>query len=249
MVIPPSYAVITVCRNSGKTLARTMRSVLTQAHPPAEYLIGDGNSSDETREVFAESVAQYAGARTRVEWIDQGHPLGIANAWNVGVRCATAELLFILNSDDWYEQGCAAAVCEHFGADHSLDLLCGAVSLVTPDAPFRRRLLLPRTRALSRVMPTIPHPAVFARRDVYERAGNFDPRYAIAADCDFLYRCMIRGCRFRFDSSIVVNQQAGGLASQSRAIARREVLDIGVRNSGSRALPYLAYGVRRLMGR
>ena len=48
-------SIITATYNSAKTLKDTMESVLRQTYPEIEYIIVDGNSTDET----LETIRQY----------------------------------------------------------------------------------------------------------------------------------------------------------------------------------------------
>ena len=43
------YSIITICYNSGKTIERTLKSVLAQSYKDYEYIIVDGGSNDITR--------------------------------------------------------------------------------------------------------------------------------------------------------------------------------------------------------
>ena len=45
-------SVITVCRNSEKTLENTILSILSQTNKNFEYIIVDGNSHDNTKKII-----------------------------------------------------------------------------------------------------------------------------------------------------------------------------------------------------
>jgi glycosyltransferase involved in cell wall biosynthesis len=45
---PPLFSIITVTFNAGKVLEQTILSVTNQTCPRVEYIIVDGNSSDNT---------------------------------------------------------------------------------------------------------------------------------------------------------------------------------------------------------
>lgn len=50
----PLISVITICRNSEKTIRRCIESVLTQTYPHFEYIIQDGVSTDRTLNIISE---------------------------------------------------------------------------------------------------------------------------------------------------------------------------------------------------
>ena len=97
-------------------------------------------------------------------------------------------------------------------------------------------------------MPVM-HPGCFVRRSVYDRVGDFDERYRISADYDFMYRCRRAGVVFHPLSQPLVNMQWGGMARQNLPTARRETLAIARRHCRIPGLPFLAYVLRRMMGR
>ena len=47
----PRISIITITYNSGKTLERTINSVITQGYDQLEYLIIDGGSKDDTMDI------------------------------------------------------------------------------------------------------------------------------------------------------------------------------------------------------
>ncbi|MBV1799994.1 glycosyltransferase [Siccirubricoccus sp. G192] len=84
-VIIPAY-------NAARSLPRTIDSVLAQTVPPAEIIVVDDGSADETA-----AVAEAYGDRVRVIRKPNGGP---ASARNLGAREATGEWLALLDADD-----------------------------------------------------------------------------------------------------------------------------------------------------
>ena len=89
-------SIITICFNSFSTIEATIKSVLSQNYENLEYIIIDGNSTDNTLEI----IHKY---RNRISKIISEKDNGIYDAMNKGVCLASGDVIGILNSDDFYE--------------------------------------------------------------------------------------------------------------------------------------------------
>ncbi len=227
-----SCGVITVCRDSAATLRRTIDSVFRQTLLPAEYVFVDGGSQDATVEIVESAIAEMArrGVPTRCTLIRQ-HNRGITQAWNIGLGAVTADVVCILNSDDWYDPETAELVVARFMRHPSAAIVLGSGRYLRGAADTAPHICRPRPfLALPFAMPVI-HPACFVRRGVYSQIGPFDERYQIAADYDFVYRCHRAGIRFLRAPEVMVNVQRGGFAETNRALGWQEMAEIGRRHA------------------
>lgn len=247
----PAYAVITVCLNSARTIGRTIDSVLRQDPLPAEYVFVDGGSTDGTPAIIQAAVARgrREGLPTQFTLLEQREPRGITPAWNLALAHCRAEVVFILNSDDWYEDHCARRVLTVLAATPEADVV------LANTRNYRRGEPVPcggsRNRPawmLPLLMPFV-HPACFVRRSLYTRVGPFDPCYRLLADYDFLYRCSRQGLRAVTLDEALVNFELGGSANSNRELARREMFAIGKRHCAIPFLPHLVFALRSLLGR
>lgn len=59
----PSYAIISPVRDEGAHIRRTLEAILAQTHLPSEWVIVDDGSTDMTREIVSEYVAEYPWIR------------------------------------------------------------------------------------------------------------------------------------------------------------------------------------------
>lgn len=90
---PRSVAVIIPCHNYGRYLAECIESVLLQTHQPAEIVVVDDASTDETAEVAAE----FKNRGVRYLSVNVRHPLLARYA---GFEATGSEVLCFLDADD-----------------------------------------------------------------------------------------------------------------------------------------------------
>lgn len=193
----PLISVITVCKNSSKTIERTLKSVEKQSYAPIEYIVIDCVSNDGTLEIVKSCSAV-------TKWVSEMDE-GIADAFNKGIALANGEWIGILNADDWYESDTVAAVMAHAG---SYDVIHGSVRYWRRDGGVE--IVMPNHAVLHREM-SINHPSVFVRRSVYEHVGYFDLSYRYAMDYELLLRISKSGYRFfSMQGVVLANMCSGG---------------------------------------
>ena len=90
---PPVISIITIVYNGIDTLEKTILSVVNQDYNDIEYIIIDGNSTDGTQELIRKYNSQIA------TWISEKDE-GIYDAMNKGIRLATGDYLWFINSGD-----------------------------------------------------------------------------------------------------------------------------------------------------
>ena len=92
-MIEKKVSVITPCFNSGKTIRKTLESVLNQTYQNFEYIIVDGKSTDNTANIIKENKAHIS------QWVSEPDT-GIYNAMNKAVKMATGDYCLFLNAGD-----------------------------------------------------------------------------------------------------------------------------------------------------
>ena len=91
------FSIITISFNSGKTIERTLCSVLNQTYYDYEYIIVDGGSKDETLDIIKRYEPMFEG---RLKWKSEPDK-GIYDAMNKGIMRSSGDIIGIVNSDDW----------------------------------------------------------------------------------------------------------------------------------------------------
>jgi glycosyltransferase involved in cell wall biosynthesis len=163
-----SVAVVIANLNYGQYLERSIRSAQQQTIPPAEVIIVDGGSTDNSKEI-AENLC--AG------WID-ALPQRQANARNIGVQSTACEFVVPLDADDWIEPNYVERCLDTMLRDDGIGAV--APDLIWPDG---------------RVQPTTPPFSVdrflqgnlmfccsMFRRKAWKQVGGYDEAPAIYED-------------------------------------------------------------------
>lgn len=245
------YSVLTVCLNSSSSIDRSIKSVLLQSKLPKEYIFVDGGSTDGTIEIIENLIENERRTGSKIEFLllHQASKGGITEAWNIGIKHVNTDVLFILNSDDWYDQTTAETVLSTFDTNKNVEIVHGSSRVYSKDSSEVLKIRGPRPLCLLPILMPVVHTACFVKKSVYDRIGLFDDSYKICADYDFISRCFYNNVIFKRISVILANFQLGGYGDTNRTISRYETCEIAKKYHRSRFLPSLAFSLRRLLNR
>jgi glycosyltransferase involved in cell wall biosynthesis len=202
--------VITVCYNSEATIQKAIDSVAQQSWPSIEHIVIDGASRDTT-------LAILACNKSKIACLVSEPDSGVYGAMNKGLQRANGDIIAFLNSDDVYSDAHVLETVANTMKEHGLDALYGNVEFFHANAPDK----VVRTYDSGRFNPSriawgwMPaHPALFVRRDIYERFGHFREDYRIAGDYEFVARIFKDGqIKSSHLARVLVRMQTGGLST------------------------------------
>lgn len=204
-------SVITAVWNSEKTIKAAIDSVLSQTYKDIEYIIVDGASTDGTVEI----VTSYGN---RINKFISEKDNGIYDAMNKGIKLVTGDVICFLHSDDIYASSDILQEVANMFKSVDTDGIYGDL-IYTPknntDMVLRYwkgkdfdESLLPKGW-----MPA--HPALFLRREVYEKFGYFDTSFKIAADYDFILRILKGGIKVTYMPKLFYKMRVGGKSNKN----------------------------------
>lgn len=216
-------SIITATYNSADTLRDTMESVLRQTHRDIEYLVIDGASKDNTRDIIQEYEPRFEG---KMRWVSEPDK-GIYDAMNKGIAMATGEVVGILNSDDFYTSDTVLEQLVSALTSTGADAVYGDIHFVDPDN-LSKSVRYYSSKSFRRWMMRLgfmpAHPSFYCRREIYERYGAFDCTYKVAADFENLLRLIfvhrIKTCYVPMDC---VTMRTGG-ASTAGISSHKQIL-------------------------
>ena len=213
-------SIITVCRNSAKTLPTAIESVLGQRDVELEYIVVDGASTDGTTDLLKEYELKFNG---RMRWISEPDK-GMYDAINKGIKMSTGDIVGILNADDVLASDETLAHIASAFEPQEVRSPKSEVDCVYADIRFVKDDLNTTVRYYSAKhwkpwmlqwgkMP--PHPSVYIRRELFEKYGLYKLGYDIAADYELLIRYLrMATLNTRYLNECLVRMRMGGKSTR-----------------------------------
>lgn len=203
----PKLSIITINYNNLEGLKRTVESVVSQTWQEFEYIVIDGGSTDGSA-AYIESQSKHIDY-----WVSEPDQ-GIYNAMNKGVVKATGDYLLFLNSGD------------HFYSDQVLEK--NHKFIILQDIVYFNLQVIDKNKKFVKSYPdelsfsyfikdTLPHPATFIKKIVFDRVGRYDENLKIVSDWKFFMEsiCKFNSSYKRIDE-ILSTFYLDGLSSDSQ---------------------------------
>ena len=175
-------SIITVNRNNSSGLLKTIESVVAQTFRDFEFIIIDGNSTDNSVDI----IKRYADHLNY--WISEPDN-GTYHAMNKGIKAAKGEYCYFLNSGDYLFD---STVIERIVAEKAVaDIISGNVLKMRPNNKFRR-VSSPETISLHKLcVHSLPHQATLIKRSLFEEIGYYNENYKIVSDWEFFLKALV----------------------------------------------------------
>lgn len=199
-------SLITVCYNSEKTIEDTIKSVLKQTYKNYEYIIIDGKSKDNTLNIIKLYEKKFDNKLKYISESDKG----LYDAMNKGIKIATGDIIGILNSDDiLYDENVFQKIIDNID---NYDGVYSNLVLMNNDFTKVTRNFKSKEAALKKGWHP-PHPTLYLKKEIYNKYGNYNLDYKIAADLDFMYRILNNKVRLKYVDTCFVKMRTGGAST------------------------------------
>ena len=179
----PKVSIVTISYNQGQFLEACILSVLEQDYPNLEYIVIDGGSSDNSKDIienFSKRLAYWQSTKDG----------GQTDAINQGFSHASGEILAWLNSDDVLMHGAVSRSVAALKANPEAGMVYGDCLLINADGNTIGRFPAAQTdyRKLRQGYVHIPQQASFWRAELWKQVAPLDSSFYFAMDYDLWVR-------------------------------------------------------------
>ena len=207
-------SLITATKNQAATIEDTIRSVYNQSYTDVEYIIVDGNSTDNTRAIVEPWIARFGGRLKYVVDSDNG----VFEAINKGITMSSGDVVGLLHADDHFTCDTVLECVARAMSDPSLDLVYGDIHYTDR---FNTRSIKRYyssehfRRAQLRFGFAPPHPSMYCRRRVFTDFGLYREDYRVASDFEMFVRLLwIPRVKAGYLPLDMVSMRTGGLSTR-----------------------------------
>ena len=212
----PKITIITVVKNGEKYLEKNIKSLMNQSYKNYEHIIIDGLSTDKSMEI----AEKY---KDQVYKIISEKDNGLYDAMNKGIKNANGDIIGILNSDDYYNEGALEIVKNYFENESGIDFLFGSVIKYKHMYGY-----YPWRIYWTFNFYTAHSVGFFIKKESQLKVGFYNTKYKFSADYDLFYR-------------MIVKKKMKGIATK-----KSEVVGIFRRGGFSSTIPYRKMFVEEL---
>ena len=201
-------SIITVCYNSSKTIERTFQSLQNQIYTNIEYIVIDGDSIDGTKKIienYKEIISVYISEKDN----------GLYDAMNKGISIATGDLVGILNSDDIFTNDRVINQIAEFHLNNTLDVSISNIIQFDKNYKVIRKYSAKNWNPKKLKFGFMPaHPAIFFKRDLFDKYGSYRLDFNICADYELITRFFLKHkIHWKFLNITTHSMLIGGLSS------------------------------------
>ena len=217
----PKVSIITVCYNAGKTIEKTIKSVLAQNYPNIEYVIIDGLSKDDTLAV----VQQY---QSHIDKIVSEADKNTFDAMNKGIEHATGDFIWYIHADDQiFAPDTLSKAMQGYAGE---DFIYGKTRMV--DEAGNERSLEARKKHPVAAQLTwrtlldgmvIGHQAMIVRRSI---APKYDLQYPLVGDLDWVINILKKTTKVRDTGIYLCRFVEGGISTKQRKASLKQRFEI-----------------------
>lgn len=177
-------SIITVNFNNAKGLERTINSVREQTYKEIEFIVIDGFSTDESKNIILKNqdIISY--------WISEKDN-GIYDAMNKGIKVCSGDYVLFLNSGDFLTN--RKIIRNIFIRKYTEDLIVGRQLFINTKGKVGRspKLNYKDFNITYFLSSTLPHQATFIKSSLFWKIGLYDTTYKVSADWVFWIKAII----------------------------------------------------------
>ena len=179
-------SIITVVKNSESTIEKTIQSVLSQKVENLEYIVIDGNSSDNTLGI----IKKY---EDKIDYWCCIEDEGIYDAMNYGLKLSRGKIIGLINSGDIYTNNSLKTVLKYFKKKEDISFLFGTVNRHYLGGNVIKKVGFNRKRIKYNFDSVTCHSTgFFIKNNIQKELGLYNTKYKCSSDYDLFYKLLIQ---------------------------------------------------------
>jgi glycosyltransferase involved in cell wall biosynthesis len=184
----PLVSVIVPCYNSGKTLSRTIDSVIRQTWENIEIIIiNDGSTDRSTIELLG-----FLSTNPKITVQAQSNK-GLASARNSGIRISKGEFILPLDSDDWLDDNAIKLMLDAANQNNLNSIVFSNIKLEGEKVGVKETYCNPFEQLFSNQLPY----CMLFPKSVFNEVSGYDESFLFGLeDWDLNLRLLISGYKF-----------------------------------------------------
>jgi glycosyltransferase involved in cell wall biosynthesis len=203
----PKLSIITINFNDDKGLETTIKSVIQQNYSNYEFIIIDGNSTDNSKVVIDTYKSHFT------YWVSEDDT-GIYNAMNKGIKQAKGDYLLFLNSGDSLIDN--PNILAEIDALLKDDIIAFDCLLERNGNQVGKRTHTENPSLFYIYKHGFKHQSTFIKRTLFDIFGFYDESYKISGDYEFWIRCALDPkTRIKGYNKMLSKFQLGGISQHS----------------------------------
>ena len=198
----PNISIITINRNNDIGLENTIKSVINQSYYDYEFIIIDGESTDN-------SLAILKKYSTNINYWVSERDTGIYNAMNKGIKKSSGDYCIFMNSGDCFVNNEVLDKVVNLGLKS--DIICTYKSDPKKEFSFFDLYL------------GLPHQSMLFKRELFNLIGGYDESKKIISDWKFYILAIIKYNKsIKFYDFIMYVGQGGGITNSNSSLVQKE---------------------------
>ncbi|MFV0563074.1 glycosyltransferase family 2 protein [Malaciobacter mytili] len=222
----PLVTIITVCRNAEKTIQKTIDSVINQTYKNIEYILIDGESTDNTINIIKKNEAYISF------WLSQKDE-SATEGINKGFKIAKGDYIFLLNADDFVNSDFIKIAVETF--DNNSAFVFWDMFIGKPYNEYNHKIKGDKYyyKKISYTMPRINQPTIVFKKECLDIVGFYNLNKKVAPDYDWLLRLYKKGLKGKYNENIITYFTLDGNSHIQYFKGIKEVRESSFENGGS----------------
>ena len=179
------FSVVTVVKNDQNKISKTIKSILNQSFKNYQYIIIDGNSSDQTKK----KILKY---KKKLHICISENDKGIYYAMNKALKYVKGEIIVFVNSGDTLTRDALKEVKKVFNSNINYDFVFGTVK-----RHYTKKTIIKHGFNRNRLrynfdFATSHSTGFYVKSKILKKYGKFNTKFKISADYDLYYRLILK---------------------------------------------------------